>query len=294
MNIFSNLSREKKIYFSSYAIDDEYFIISLRESYSSLSGNLRDKLNTFFNKDESSLLKEYGITKLTAQLSKSMLNLLKGRFALIEIDNKQEAGFIFPISFSVTEREVISRGIPGQVEEIGEEILSKKSSKDSSPEEELKESESTKDESVKVLQLHETEYKPSGPGTSAIDLSQLSCIYVEDQVDSQTLFKVQMKELKDIQFAINFEDALPLLTKYHFDFIVVDINLPGDYNGLDILRIIRRMHEYESIPVIAVTAYLMPDDKEKFIRAGFSDFIPKPVFKEKMMDSLEKIFLAYT
>ena len=103
-----------------------------------------------------------------------------------------------------------------------------------------------------------------------------------------------MKELKDIQFAINFEDALPLFTKYHFDFIVVDINLPGDYNGLDILRIIRRMHEYESVTVIAVSAYLMPDDKEKFIRAGFSDFIPKPVFKEKMMDSLEKIFLAHT
>jgi CheY-like chemotaxis protein len=75
---------------------------------------------------------------------------------------------------------------------------------------------------------------------------------------------------------------------------VVDINLPGDYNGLDILRIIRRMPEYESVPVIAVTAYMLPGDKEKFIAAGFSDFIPKPVLKMKMVDSLEKIFLAHT
>jgi CheY-like chemotaxis protein len=102
-----------------------------------------------------------------------------------------------------------------------------------------------------------------------------------------------MKEMKDIQFASNFEHAMPLLTRYRFDLIVVDINLPGDYNGLDILRIIRRMPEYEGIPVIAVTAYMLPGDKEKFIAAGFSDFVPKPILRMKMIDSIEKIFLAH-
>lgn len=125
-----------------------------------------------------------------------------------------------------------------------------------------------------------------------IDLSKLNCLYIEDQVDSQILFKVQLKGLKDIQFAPSFEDALPLLDKYTFDFIVIDINLQGEYNGLDALKLIHKMPGYENTPIIAVTAYVLPGDKEKFIAAGFDDFIAKPIFREKMIDSLQKIFLT--
>jgi PAS domain S-box-containing protein len=124
-----------------------------------------------------------------------------------------------------------------------------------------------------------------------LDLSHLTCLYIEDQVDSQILFKVQMKGLKDIKYAISFEEAIPLLDTDKFDFIVMDINLQGEYNGLDALKIIHKMSGYEDIPIIAVTAYVLPGDKEKFIATGFNDFISKPIFREKMVESLEKIFL---
>jgi CheY-like chemotaxis protein len=124
-----------------------------------------------------------------------------------------------------------------------------------------------------------------------LNLSNLNCLYIEDQVDSQILFKVQMKGLKDIKHAVSFEEALPLLDTEQFDFIVMDINLQGEYNGLDALKIIHKMPNYEEIPIIAVTAYVLPGDKEKFIATGFSDFISKPIFREKMIESLEKIFL---
>jgi PAS domain S-box-containing protein len=124
-----------------------------------------------------------------------------------------------------------------------------------------------------------------------LNLNNLTCLYIEDQVDSQILFKVQMKELKDIKYAISFEEAIPLLDTEQFDFIVMDINLQGEYNGLDALKIIHKMPDYEDIPIIAVTAYVLPGDKEKFIATGFNDFISKPIFREKMIESLEKIFL---
>jgi CheY-like chemotaxis protein len=121
-------------------------------------------------------------------------------------------------------------------------------------------------------------------------ISSLSCLYIEDQVDSQILFKVQMKELKDIKFAVSFEEALPLLSTFHFDFLVIDINLQGEYNGLDALRIIHKMPGLENIPIIAVTAYVLPGDREKFIASGFNDFISKPIFHAKLIDVLGKIF----
>ncbi len=124
-----------------------------------------------------------------------------------------------------------------------------------------------------------------------LDLSNLACLYVEDQIDSQILFKVQMKGLKDTKYAISLEEAFPLLESEHFDFIVMDINLQGDYNGIDALKIIHNMQNYKDIPIIAVTAYVLPGDKEKFIATGFSDFISKPIFREKMIETLENIFL---
>lgn len=126
----------------------------------------------------------------------------------------------------------------------------------------------------------------------SLNMTGLKCLYIEDQVDSQILFKVQMKELKDVKFAVSFEEAQLLLLNHQFDFIVMDINLQGEYNGLDALKIIKTMPAFSSIPIIAVTAYVLPGDKEKFIAAGFDDFISKPIFKEKMVESLEKIFLA--
>lgn len=123
-----------------------------------------------------------------------------------------------------------------------------------------------------------------------LDLSNLSCLYIEDQVDSQLLFKVQMKGLKEIKFAVSFEEALPMLESRTFDFIVMDINLQGEYNGLDALKIINKMPAHEKTPIVAVTAYVLPGDKEKFIATGFNDFVSKPIFREKMLESLEKIF----
>jgi CheY-like chemotaxis protein len=99
-----------------------------------------------------------------------------------------------------------------------------------------------------------------------------------------------MKELKDIQCAKSFEESVPLLETHKFDFIVIDINLQGEYNGLDALKIIHKMPGLEDIPVIAVTAYVLPGDKEKFIATGFNDFISKPIFREKIIEVLEKIF----
>ena len=139
--------------------------------------------------------------------------------------------------------------------------------------------------SFEVVPVEEPREKKKG-----LELSELSCLYVEDQVDSQILFKVQMKDLKAIEFATSFEKALPLLKSKNFDFIVMDINLQGEYNGLDALRIIQKMPGYENLPIIAVTAYVLPGDREKFIAAGFKDFISKPILREKLVDVLKSIF----
>ncbi len=123
-----------------------------------------------------------------------------------------------------------------------------------------------------------------------VNFENLSCLYVEDQIDSQILFKVQMKGLKTIEFANSFEKAIPLLQSRVYDFIIMDINLQGEYNGLDALRAIQKMESHKNVPIVAVTAYVLPGDRERFITAGFTDFISKPILRDKLESVLNNIF----
>lgn len=310
-NLIRLISRqipENKIYFSAYVAENNNFNIVISDKYGSISENLENLLKQLFIDEVDA--KELGVSKLTAQISKSLLNVLGGKYISSQIsEDKTESAFQFPVNLS-TESE------PGQIAEpeeettvteetemimdeeqieIEEEELEKEPedlmTMQSTTAEEFSEEMKTAPEMETPPVEEEITLEEEEPLTDEINLSSLSCLYIEDQVDSQILFKVQMKGLKDIKFASSFEESLPLLESQDFDFIVMDINLQGEYNGLDALKIIHNMAGLEEIPVIAVTAYVLPGDKEKFIATGFNDFISKPIFREKMIESLKKIFV---
>ncbi|MFO7446195.1 MAG: PAS domain S-box protein [Ignavibacteriaceae bacterium] len=299
LKITAAICREKKIYFSSYHLNDSSFALSVKDSYSSASKHLVDNLAMLFNVPEEKTAKDFGISKLTLRFAKALLTLLKGKFEVLgKSSDKPDYVFVFPVKFE----QEISTGKPEQVIEQQPVREAKKTIEDVPPIKEkitreievyenIEQEDDIAEEEIEEISREEISRSNINRFMERLDLSQLSCLYIEDQVDSQILFKVQMKELKQIKFAVSFEEALPLLDNGHFDFIVMDINLQGEYNGLDALKIIHKMPGYETIPIVAVTAYVLPGDKEKFIATGFNDFISKPIFREKMIDSLEKIFL---
>jgi CheY-like chemotaxis protein/signal transduction histidine kinase len=322
LRVTVQLTKEKKIYFSAYQTDQDNFVVSVKDSYSTVSDYLMDNLKNLFSDSDVGKGKDYGISRLTLRLAKKLLNLLNGKFVVLSKGDKSDYGFIFPLSFAIVsgikgehlpgnDKEGEQTAIPEEISEAKKDISQEKPkprineggfeevpssriilSKFTFDEPEIEEPETVKDD--EELINFENEIKEIKPikQSDKLDLSRMSCLYLEDQVDSQILFKVQLKELKEIKFAVSFEEALPLLDNGLFDFIVIDINLQGEYNGLDALKIIRKMPAYNNIPIIAVTAYVLPGDKEKFIAAGFHDFISKPIFREKMLDSLGRVFLS--
>ena len=319
LRVTIQLTKEKKIYFSAYQADQDNFAISIKDSYSSVSVHLMDSLKLLFTDSDVAKGKDFGISRLTLRLVKKLLKLLNGKFEVLSKGDKPDYGFIFPLILSGTpgiKEESVSLAEKNKYIEVPEEIPAPKKDiirnepKPIVTEEGFEEVPSSRiilnkftfdepkiekpepvrfDEELVNLENEIRDTKPSRQ-SERLDLSGISCLYLEDQVDSQILFKVQMKELKEIKFAVSFEEALPLLDNERFDFIVIDINLQGEYNGLDALKIIRKMPAYSKTPIMAVTAYVLPGDKEKFITAGFNDFISKPIFREKMIDALERIF----
>ena len=74
------------------------------------------------------------------------------------------------------------------------------------------------------------------------------------------------------------------------DLILMDIQLP-DIDGIEALRQIRENHALDAVPVLAVSASVMPSDKQKIVASGFDAFISKPINVKQFIESVQK-FLA--
>ena len=72
------------------------------------------------------------------------------------------------------------------------------------------------------------------------------------------------------------EDALLLAAEHVPDLVLMDVRLPG-IDGFEALRRLRADERTASIPVLAVTAQAMHGERERFLAAGFDDYIAKPV-----------------
>jgi PAS domain S-box-containing protein len=86
--------------------------------------------------------------------------------------------------------------------------------------------------------------------------------------------------------AYNGKEALESLKNNKIDLILMDIQLP-ELNGFETTKIIRCGEEnIRNIPIIAMTAYAMREDRDKCIRAGMNDYISKPFDLENFYDIL--------
>ncbi|MEO5844961.1 MAG: response regulator, partial [Caldimonas sp.] len=71
-------------------------------------------------------------------------------------------------------------------------------------------------------------------------------------------------------------EGVRLATAEAPDLVLMDIQLP-DIDGIEALRLIRTNAALDAVPVIAVSASVMPDDQQKIVTSGFDAFVTKPI-----------------
>ncbi|NQV15966.1 response regulator [bacterium] len=70
------------------------------------------------------------------------------------------------------------------------------------------------------------------------------------------------------------------------DLILLDIQLPK-MNGYDVARELRRDRSLSAIPIVAITSYAMPGDREKALEAGCNGYIKKPINPDTFLVKIE-------
>lgn len=93
----------------------------------------------------------------------------------------------------------------------------------------------------------------------------------------------------DVACAANGRQAVEMIQEDRFDLIITDVVMPGDLNGIDVLRMAREADPH--YPVIVITGYLDTEDTARAIELGADDFIPKP-FNASLILSAVAVSLA--
>jgi len=111
-------------------------------------------------------------------------------------------------------------------------------------------------------------------------------LIVEDNEKNLKLVRdiLQVKGYETVE-AMTGEDGIRLAAERKPDLVLMDIQLPG-MNGIDALRALRADPKTGKIPVIAVTASVMQQDRKLIMDAGFDAYVGKPINLREFLDAV--------
>jgi two-component system cell cycle response regulator DivK len=113
-------------------------------------------------------------------------------------------------------------------------------------------------------------------------------LIVEDNERNLKLVRdvLQVKGYTTLE-AVTGEDGVKLAVEHKPDLVLMDIQLPG-INGIEALGVLRANPVTAKIPVIAVTASVMQQDRKHITEAGFDAYVGKPINLKEFLDAVRK------
>lgn len=114
-------------------------------------------------------------------------------------------------------------------------------------------------------------------------------LVAEDNADTQRLLRYILRDQFTVVIVRGIKEAIGTAQAQPIDLLLLDINLGEEQTGVDLLKELRALPALEHVPAVALTAYALPGDRERFLEAGFEEYISKPFTKAELINSLEEV-----
>lgn len=116
-------------------------------------------------------------------------------------------------------------------------------------------------------------------------------LVVEDDDDiARLVVKALKTERFQAEYVRNAEDAYERAKREKFDMFIIDIILPGNMDGKELLRRLRTLENYATVPVIFLTALSDEIDRVIGLEIGADDYVTKPFSSKELVTRVKAIF----
>ncbi len=130
-------------------------------------------------------------------------------------------------------------------------------------------------------------HRPIDRGAESGRLKDVHVLLVEDSVDNQELLsRFLKKEGASLELAGNGRDGVTIALSGQFDVVLMDIQMP-ELDGWEAIRELRSKGYTK--PVAALTAHAMKEERDKAALYGFDDYVTKPVNREILVSTIERL-----
>ncbi len=111
-------------------------------------------------------------------------------------------------------------------------------------------------------------------------------LYIEDNQDNMSLVVwILEDEGYEVVQAWTAEEGLELLARQSVDLVLMDISLPG-MNGMEATRVIRADQKLAAIPVFALTAHAISEERGRIAASGVDKILTKPLDEEELVEAI--------
>jgi CheY-like chemotaxis protein/HPt (histidine-containing phosphotransfer) domain-containing protein len=120
-----------------------------------------------------------------------------------------------------------------------------------------------------------------------IDYHPNILIVDDNQINQKVASQILAKSGCEVDLANNGIEAIEKVRKHKYDLIFMDIQMP-EMDGVTATREIKRLGIKNLPPIIAMTAYSMKEDREKFLNVGMDDYLAKPIKADALINKVKE------
>lgn len=117
-------------------------------------------------------------------------------------------------------------------------------------------------------------------------MSKPHILIVEDDFDTQIFLRLFLSKHFEVDICRSDEGFYSKMKEKIFNLIIMDIGIKGAKDGLYLTRELKSSRQYNSIPVLCLSAHVMQKDKRNAFDAGVDAFLEKPVQNEILLKNI--------